>query len=338
MKLTTEQIKDITQGVAYVSEVNEKTILHRFTAKQEQVYKDRGKQDLYNKALSTAGVQLAFQTDSEKMFLKVATLKSTTRSFFSYDVLINGKRVDSLDNFSDKLLPTGYVTAEFPFGEYSKQFNICSGMKEVRILFPFSVCSEIIEFSLEDGAQIIPVKEEKRMIFFGDSITQGYDALRVENRYTRRVASALHAEEFNKGIGGEIFFPLLARLRDDFEPDYISVAYGTNDWGNCTAEQFAVNCREFYSALAQNYPNSRIFALTPIWRADHMEQRILGEFEDVEKIIHRVTGDIKNVICISCQDFVPKDSKYFSDFRLHPNDEGFMLYADNLVREMKKYI
>ncbi len=338
IKLTTAQIREITQGAAYVSETEGRVQFHRFTAEQEQVYKNSGNEAFYKNTFTPAGVQLAFQTDSERIFLKVTTARSTSRKFFSHDVLVNGKRIDSLDNYSDKPLPEYYFTAEFPLGEFAKQFEIGSGRKEVRILFPFSVHSELNELSLDDGAQIIPVKAEKKMIFLGDSITHGYDALRVENRYARRVAAALRAEEFNKGIGGEIFFPPLAKARDNFEPDYIVVAYGTNDWGKCTAEEFEVNCRAFYFALADNDPNSKIFALTPIWRGDCAEQRILGAFEDVEKIFRSVTAELLNVICISCVDFVPKESKYFSESDLHPNDEGFIHYADNLVKAIKQYI
>ena len=72
---------------------------------------------------------------------------------------------------------------------------------------------------------------KKRILCFGDSISQGYDALYPSNQYTPQLAKLLDAEEYNKAIGGEIFRPELALARDDFEPEYITVAYGTNDWG-----------------------------------------------------------------------------------------------------------
>lgn len=338
MRLTTEQIKSITQGAVYVSEENDRVKFHRFTAEQEEIYKESGHWDFYIKTFATAGIQLAFKTDSEKLFLKVFTSGATSRSCFSHDVLINGKRVDSLDNFSGKTPARDYLFGEFPLGEYSKRFNIGKGMKEVRILFPFSVCSEIMEFSLDDGAEIIPLKEKRKMIFFGDSITQGYDAVYAENHYTERVASALGAEGFNKGIGGEIFFPQLAKKRDCFEPDYIVVAYGTNDWGKRTAEEFTEKCREFYSAVSDNYPKAKIFALTPVWRKDHYEQRKLGMFSDIGRIIGNVTENMNNVICLSGWDFIPHEEKYYSDLRLHPNDDGFAFYAENLISAIRQYV
>ncbi len=337
MKLNTEQIRTITHGAEYVTETDEGRVkFHRFTAEQEQVYKECGNADFFQKTFSTAGVQLVFRTDSETLFLKVKTEKSSSRTFFSHDVLVNGKRIGSLDNFSDRPLPQNYINASFPMGVFSKQFDIGAGEKEVRILFPFSVVSEVEELSLSEGATVEPLKPEKRIVFFGDSITHGYDAVHVENRYAAKVASALHAEEFNKGIGGEFFYPPLAEAKEPFEPDYIVVAYGTNDWSQRSRERFEENCPKFYAALARNYPNSKIFALTPIWRKDHLEHRDFGSFFDVEKIIRSIAEKHENIICISGWDFVPKDEKYFSDLRLHPNDAGFAFYADNLVKAIKE--
>ena len=53
---------------------------------------------------------------------------------------------------------------------------------------------------------------------------------------TARLADALGAEEVNKAIGGECFFPELAATKEDFQPEYITVAYGTNDWSRKSAE------------------------------------------------------------------------------------------------------
>lgn len=337
MKLNTEQIMTITQGAEYVTETDEGRVkFHRFTAEQEQVYKECGNADFFQKTFATAGVQLAFRTDSETIFLKVKTEKTSSRTFFSHDVLVNGERVGSLDNFSDCPLPQNYINESFPQGVFAKQFDLEAGEKEVRILLPFSVISEVEELSLSEGATFEPLKSEKKIVFFGDSITQGYDAVHVENCYAAKVASALNAEEFNKGIGGEFFYPPLAEAKEPFQPDYIVVAYGTNDWSQRSRERFMENCPKFYAALSRNYPSSKIFALTPIWRKDHLERRDFGSFFDVEKTIRSVVAEHENIICISGWDFVPKDEKYFSDLILHPNDAGFAFYADNLIKAIKQ--
>lgn len=118
-------------------------------------------------------------------------------------------------------------------------------------------------------------------------------------------------------------------------PDYITVAYGTNDWIGIERCTFKEKCKGFYENLINNYPESKIFAITPIWRKDMNEERVFGAFEDVEKTIRECVKGIGNITVISGFDFVPKDEKYFADFRLHPNDDGFEYYAENLYNEIK---
>ena len=148
----------------------------------------------------------------------------------------------------------------------------------------------------------------------------------------------LGAEEVNKGIGGERFFPELAGCKDLLSPDYITVAYGTNDWNYTDGDNFCDKCRAFYAGLSQNYPNSKIFAITPIWRKDMHEQRTFGDFALLEEYIRNAVADMGNISVVSGFDLVPKDEKYFGDLRLHPNDEGFSHYADNLYKEIKELI
>ena len=177
------------------------------------------------------------------------------------------------------------------------------------------------------------------MLIFGDSITQGYDALRPSLHHTSRLCETLNVEGFNKAIGGEIFFPDLARLKDDITPDYITVAYGTNDWSHCDRDTFIKNCTEFYQALSNNYPTAKIFAITPIWRGDCIVPSAFGDFSDIQKCIDNATENIKNITLIPGFNFVPKEAKYFADLRvLHPNDEGFDYYYNNLYQKLKSLI
>ena len=79
---------------------------------------------------------------------------------------------------------------------------------------------------LDDGATIEGLYRKYKMISFGDSITHGYDAIYPSLSYASQLAQNLDAEQLNKGIGGDIFFPALLDEKDAFEPDFITVAYG----------------------------------------------------------------------------------------------------------------
>lgn len=337
MKLDINQIKEITTGAVVVGEEDGMISLNRFTTEQGELYKTRG-QDVYGRTLSTAGIKFLFMTDSETLFLKIKTMIASTRKYFSLDVFADGKPVGYIDNFSDVELPRDYTQEELPLGEFSRKFQLGKGEKIVCVYLPWSVKTLISEISIDDKACCKGIKQPKKLLAFGDSISHGHDALRSSNRYVAKLADMLDAEEFNKAVGGEIFFPDLAKLRDSFAPDYITVAYGTNDWSSINQETFKTNCKDFYTNLSQLYPESKIFALTPIWRKDKDGSRAFGNFADVEKLIIKAVEDIENVAVISGMDFVPNDENFYADLRLHPNDAGFEHYAENLYKKIKSKI
>ncbi len=337
MKLGLNQIKEIATGAVLVKEENSVVSLKRFTAEQEELYRATNA-DFYNKTFSTSGIKFLFKTDSKNLYLDVKVSPSSSRKYFSVDVFVNGSPVGFLDNFADIDISGDYTKNEYPLGDFSKSFVLGDGVKTVCIHLPWSVNTQIKELSIDDNSFIEAVKPKKKLLAYGDSITHGYDALRPSNRYISKLASKLDAEEFNKGIGGEMFFPELAKLKESFVPDYITVAYGTNDWNRIDNESFKCKCKEFYINLTQNYPESKIFAITPIWRKDYNEYRAFGPFENVEKYIKESVELNKNITVISGYDLVPKSERYFGDLRLHPNDDGFDCYVQNLYEKIKAMV
>lgn len=335
MKLNFDQICSICLGAVRAKEMEGSVRLYRFTEEQEEIYRQTNI-DFYNKSLATAGMKLYFETDSCFLFMRVNVTSGSSRKYFSIDIKVNGKTVGYLDNYSDAALSQDYTKIKLPQGEFTKRFRLGDGTKKVCIYLPWSVAAEIRELSLEENAFIKPLKPAKKLLAFGDSITQGYDALRPSRRYAARLAEALNAEEINKGIGGEKFFPALAESRDDFEPDYISVAYGTNDWNSSKEEDFKNRCQAFYAALSKNYPKAQIFAITPIWRKDCEETRAFGEFSRVAEDIENIVISFKNVKCIHGFGLVPQDEAYFADLRLHPNDSGFDHYFLKLYEQVMR--
>ena len=336
-KLDFETVKNITLGAARVESLGELIGFYRFTKREEELYRAT-RNDSYVKTFATSGVKLSFRTDSSQMLLKVVTGVATSRKYFSADVFVNGKLAGYLDNFGDRELLGNYVATDLPLGEFSKSFSLGEGEKTVTVHLPWSAKTAISELSVDDGAFIEAAKPPKRMLVYGDSITQGYDARRPSGRYASRLADALSAEEINKAIGGEYFMPALAECAEDLDPDYVTVAYGTNDWGKYSKSDFIDNCRGFYKTLSAKYPRAKIFAITPIWRKELEEKRAFGSFFDVDPTIRECVGDIDGVTVIGGFDLVPKEEKYFGDLRLHPNDEGFALYFEGLYSKIREIL
>ena len=337
MKLGLNDYKKITLGCASVVEEKGKIRFHRFTEEEELFYKERDKilgRTFSDRCSAPAGIKLYFATSSKSLKIAVTVGPATSRSYFSFDVFENGRLLGYLDNFKEEELLENYTEQEFSLGRYGKSFALSDGKSEITVYFPWSVFVDDIEIELDDGAEIEAIRPKKKLLVYGDSITQGYDAIRPSNRYAARIAELLDAEEINKAIGGEIFVPLLVKDKLDFVPDYITVAYGTNDWSTTDGKNFYQNVESFYGFLSKNYPEVPIFAITPIWRLNFEESKPFGDFFSVEKIIIEATADLKNVHVISGFDLVGHDKKLFADLRLHPRDAGFNEYFENLSKKI----
>ncbi len=333
MKLSVEKIREISTGAVRVFEENGAVELSRFSKDESELYKSKNP-DHYMKSLASSGMRLSFKTDSETLFICAEMSLGSSRKYFSFDVFVNGKCIGHLDNFSDVKLPPLFSVVKLPLGEYSKKFELGKGVKEVTVYLPWSTKTSIKEISVDDGAFVEAVKRDKKLIAYGDSITQGYDALRPSNRYVARLCDAIGAEETNKAIGGECFYPSLAALACGEEPDIVTVSYGTNDWNYLTLEKFKERSREFFENIRKSYPNAKIFAISPIWRKDGVEERPFGKFETVHGHIGEAVEGL-GIELVYGYDLVPEDPSLFGDLRLHPRDEGFEYYANNLLKKLE---
>lgn len=328
MKLTLEQITPLVCGAVRVAEDERGFHFYRFTEKQTASYLRVSPNDFYKKAFATAGVRLAIRTDSRKLSFDFKTSYGSSREYAFFDVYVNGAFKKHF-GCEGNIMMDGSAVIPLPAGE-----------KDVEIYFPWSRDAVLSNVELDDGATVATFRRPKTMISFGDSITHGYDAINPSLSYASQLARLLDAEQINKGIGGDIFFPELLDERDPVDPDYITVAYGTNDWSKCPRETFEKNCREFYTRLSALYPNAKIFAITPIWRGD-WNRKVCGYGAPVTEInpaITEICKDLPNVTVVNPYDFVPHRKEFFADAYLHPNDIGFCLYAEGLYKEIVKHI
>ena len=343
MKLNFEQIKEITCGAARILPEDGGFRFWRFTEHQEQLYTQLrpviGKIKNYHPtSTSSSGVRLAFRTDSQSLTLKAELRRASPRTFFSFDVHIDGKLFDTLDNFGENPYPQGAPKTPYPLGIHEKRFSLPAGEKTVEVYFPWSVCTILQEISLDEGASLTPVKRKKIYIAFGDSITQGYDILRPSAHYVPRLAKALDADYINKGVGGEIFFPALGDSPDPVKPDYITIAYGTNDMTLTDCTDIEDRCRAFCQGIRKLYPEAKIFLFTPVWRSTWDADINFDTFPNVEAKLRRAVAEIPGITAIRGFDFLPQDVSYLSDGQTHPTDAGFACYFETLWNKLEAYL
>lgn len=334
MELLKEQIGSAAQGVVRMEQVENRLFFHRMSEQQEACYG--------NIAHCTAGVRLEFQTDSRSLYLKVHTKRGINQSYFRFEVFCDGKRIGCLDNFDDDTpvmeRREGVLRhLTFPLGDFEKAFEIGEGMKTVCIYFPWSVVASLEALRIDDGACFVPVTRRRKLLIYGDSITQGCDVRYPSQSYASRLTDALGAEGLNKAIGGDVFRPRILQEKEPFEPDYITVAYGTNDWHSRKKEDFERDCSVFFETLSAQYPQTPIFAITPIWRKSELVTAV-GTLKDAADYIEKAASVIPNVTVLRGESFVPPETRLFTDGCLHPNDEGSDYYFHALLAALLPYV
>lgn len=330
IKLDYSIIKMLAFGADYTETVNGSIMFSRFSQKERNALSYGT-----DKSYTTAGVRLEFETDSVQLRIEVCAKDTIPygRNFYAFDVYCNGEMIGQIKNFNKEPV---YPYKKYSTGERHKRFRLGNGMKHISIYFPWSVQGMIDEIEIDDGSAVRPVSKKKRIIMYGDSITQGYDAASPSYSYASRLADFFDADALNKGIGGSGFMPELARVKTEFLPDFITVAYGTNDWKISGFEDFYSRSKAFFENLSNNYPDIDIFAIAPIWRADFAEKHALGDFFRVLETLNEISLKHKNIHFINGADFIPEDTEYFRDGYLHPNDKGFAFYAKALNNKILK--
>ncbi len=328
MQLSFDKIKQITRGTSFVEEQDGYLSFNRFSKPQLKAYKVQTRSAGFTEnSFASSGVRFEFTTNSKTLTLKGKVIGTTSRQFIYFDVYVNNALTSHI-GFDDNGEHDIDLTVEF--GE---------GYKDVRVYFPWSAKTLISSVEADDKSMVAPMPKKPLMITFGDSITQGYDAVYPSLSYASVLADRMGVEMINKAIGGERFCPDIIEVPEKLDPKYITVAYGTNDWSKLTVEVFETRCREFYEKLSADFPNARIFAITPLWRADIAAKAAeQGDLLRIDRFIKEVCRELANVTVIEGYDLTPKLPEFYSDLRLHPNDIGFLIYGNNLYEKIREHL
>ena len=193
--------------------------------------------------------------------------------------------------------------------------------------------AKITDFSISKGSKISPVSYNGKALFLGDSITHAAYVDFPSSTYVNLISRKLNYATVNQAIGGDIFSKQHLENLPLMDFDTIFIAYGTNDW-KLANDNSPERIEEFFGILNSLYAKADKYVILPIWRGDMNENtEFIYSFEDVRKIIRDAASKYKmNVIDIF--DLIPHDPRLFYDEYLHPNEMGFVFYADIVQRQM----
>ncbi|MBE6760331.1 MAG: SGNH/GDSL hydrolase family protein [Ruminococcaceae bacterium] len=211
--------------------------------------------------------------------------------------------------------------------EGTLSFELPEGDKSVVLYLPADATVLLRNASI--GGEYAPAKKGPRVLWMGDSITQGFGPLRSAHTYVSVANRLLGWDIVNQGIGGYVYDKNALERPEGFDPEKIVISMGTNQFG----DEDMTGIEEYYALLHELYGDTPVLTITPIWRGDCPGgQPTLERFcRELKKICLRYD----NITVVDGFSLVPHLSEYFLD-NLHPNALGMEIYGRNLVLAIEK--
>ena len=313
MILTNKELQNFYFG-AYSFEERDDGYLQAFQYTKEQMEYFKGAFDFwYDRCMATTAKTIEMKTDAQKISFEYKFLWKGSED--SFELMIDGliTKIDYVKDVKE---------------EGKLEWQLPAGMKNVVIYLPADATILIRNFEIDSKAER-PVKNEK-VLWLGDSITQGFGPLRSAQTYVSVANRLLNYDIINQGIGGYVYDKKSLLKMPDYTPDKIIVALGTNQYGSETMK----DVEEYYETLMSVYGNEiPVLCISPLWRGDKPEDSAI--FERFCDNIKKIAGSYKNVKVIDGFKLVPHLSEYYLD-NLHPNCLGTETYGRNLVEEIRR--
>ena len=313
MILTNEELKNIYFG-AYEFEETEDGYLQSFQYSKEQVEYFKGAFEMwYERCTASSAKTLEFTTSATTISFDYKFIWKC--SLDSFELMVDGLITDIA--YVKDIADEGTITWNLPESE-----------KDVVIYLPSDATVLIRNFTID--ADVKRAVKNEKVLWLGDSITQGYGPLRSAHTYVSVANRMLNYDILNQGIGGYIYDKNSLMKMEGYTPDKIIVALGTNQYGDETMTAV----EEYYERLIGIYGNEiPILCITPLWRGDSEDgiPTLIAYCEKIKKIV----SQYKNIRVVEGMKLVPHLPEYFLD-NLHPNCLGCEWYGRKLVEEIRK--
>ena len=322
MRADFETVWAVTVGAVRIFEKEDGVHFSRFTEEEEAGWYSCSKV-LGDRSRSLCGIRLDFTTDATE----IAFLLSSGNKV---DVWLNGVYNRTL--YFTEIRESGATEVRIPLVD-----QLGAPIPETRVTL-WLPChgGGVLGFLDAAGATYIrPVKYKHRVLFLGDSITQGWNSERESMSYASRVTRFYDADALNCSVGGG-YFSTATLGKNGYSPEAIIVAYGTNDfthWGS--PEELRDHCVAYLDKVKTLYPNVPVFVLTPIIRHDNAAWKA-GGFDWVRATI-AAEAKARGMTVVDGFSLFPTDDYYFWD-SVHPNESGFAEYALALIPQLQKVL
>ncbi|MBO5261683.1 MAG: SGNH/GDSL hydrolase family protein [Clostridia bacterium] len=316
MRLTGKTLKRLTKGAVYFEENKGYFVPYRYS-KEQIDYMARPEYDwgwrMY--AGFTGGIRLEFKTDSENIS-------------FDYRASHSHERGNTVDLYINGVLTSIYKIEDRLKGKV--EFTLPAGKKLVTLYLPGESKLEIKNFTLDGGYEAVKDKGQ-RVLVIGDSITQGAGPDFASASYLNSLQRKTGYTILDQGIGGYRFEAKDLMKVTGFEPDKIIAFLGTNYYECVDTYDYERAAFDFYKRLSEIYPNTKILAITPIFRTRDLD---VERFSWCINKIKDACALYPNITVADGLDLMPNVAECLAD-GVHPNTYGSEMIAQNLFKFIK---
>jgi hypothetical protein len=293
----------------------------------------------------TSGGQVCFQTDTKKLAVIVKLsgkanmphMPSTGQCGFDCYIGIPGqKRFINVAKYNIENADYEVVLMDADEEE----------VRNITLNFPLYQGVEELLIGVDEGSEVLPplpYESEKKVIFYGTSITQGGCAARPGMSYTNILSRRLNYEFINLGFSGNgKGEPSMARIITEIEnPICLVLDYEANCVDTPSLER---TLPEFIRIYRESYPHVLILVISKFKCAQEMVNIRFEQWREERKELQRSTVDRfrlngdNNIFFYDGEYMLAEDFDECTVDGAHPTDLGFMRIADALTPVLEKIL
>lgn len=267
-----------------------------------------------------AGITLDFYSDAGEISFRCSVLNE-----LSYG------RMEHFDVWEDGLFTESIEWDGFAPVRYRRRKPEKS---RLTIYLPILYELAFSDFHLGSWEPVQP--EEKKLLIIGDSIAQGLRGAHPSLGLSVSIARALGMDYLNTAVGGEYHRPDLADMLPDCTPDRIFVHLGTNDVNRLDNPEYSMErIRSCYAGIRNRWPDASVDVITPVWRTEFANGSELGKKRLEWAVMTRnqmIKAGAETGFAVHDGLLLSPNARMGLADHCHPNDIGFMLYTQNVLR------
>lgn len=175
----------------------------------------------------------------------------------------------------------------------------------------------------ENNSDLVPLKEKRVILAFGDSLTYGFGA-NYESSYPKLIEKKTGFQVINAGINGELSGEGLKRLPNllrEYKPDIVILCHGGNDIINrLPASQLKDNLLTMIQLIEQSGAEILFIGVPDFGLFSFDTHEVYKEIADEKDLLYE--EKVLTEIAL--------DHSLKSDY-VHPNERGYELMANTFI-------